>query len=79
MLYLLFYGAGIRTGGTFLTVVSVGAGLSALTHSTLTVSPAAAQQADRRHAGVFACGAVTVFSYPASVALAESTATLAVT
>lgn len=72
----LFYSAGIGTGGAFLTGSSVGTRLSAMANPALTVTPAAAQQADAGHAGVCACGAVTVFSFPASITLAEATAAL---
>lgn len=73
---LLFYSAGIGTGGAFLAGSSVGTGLSTLTDPTLAVTPATAQQADAGHAGVYVSGAVAVFSFPASITLAEPTATL---
>lgn len=76
---LLFNGAGVRTGGTFLTEGSVGAGLSAATHPALAVPPAAAQHAGVGQAGVFAGGAVAVLAFPASVTLAEPTVTLSMT
>lgn len=47
-----------------------------MTNPTLAVTPATAQQADAGHAGVYARGAVTVISFPASSTLAEPTATL---
>lgn len=71
-----FNGAGVRAGGAFLTGGSIGAGLGALTDSTLAVTPAAAQHADAGHAGVYDRAAVTVFTFPAGVTLAEPTAAL---
>lgn len=73
---LLLDGTGVGTGGTFLTGSSVSSGLSALTDATFTAASAAAQQTDVGHAGVGSGGAVTVFSFPAGVTLAEATVTL---
>lgn len=72
----LLYSTRIRACGALLTGVSIGAGLSALTNPAHTVTPAAAQQPYAGHAGVCAGGAVTVVSFPASITLAEPTATL---
>lgn len=75
---LLFHGAGVRTGGTFLTGSPVGPWLGALTHPTLAGASSAAQQADAGHAGVRARGAVTVLAFPAGVTLADATAALSI-
>lgn len=73
---LLFNSAGIGAGGAFLTLGSISTRLSALTDATLAVTPGAAQHAIAGHAGVCPGGAVTVFSLPAGVTLADSTAAL---
>lgn len=72
---LLLYGAGVGTGGAFLTGGSVGSGLSALTHPADTLAPAAAQQADAGHAGVDAGGAVALLPLPTGITVAGATVT----
>lgn len=76
--HILFYRAGIGAGGAFLAGRSVGAGLRAMAHATLTAAASATQHANGRHAGVCARGAVTVLTLPAGVALAEAAVALPV-
>lgn len=74
----LFDGAGVGAGGALLAGGSVGSGLGALTHPTLTAPAATAEEPDAGHAGVRARGAVTVLPLPARITLAETTVALPV-
>ncbi len=75
----LFHGAGVRAGGALVTCGPVGTGLGALTGSTHTLAPTAAQQAQVGHTGVSTSGAVTVVTLPVWCTLAEATVTNAMT